>query len=56
MRTEAGAGGREESVVFMTAYVVSGFGQAHSAGYDLDAESLRMPRIGCAKRSTAIPT
>ena len=30
----------DQSVVFMTAYVVSGFGQAHSAGYDLDAESL----------------
>ncbi len=30
----------DESVVFMTAYVVSGFGQAHSAGYDLDAESM----------------
>ncbi len=30
----------DESVVFMTAYVVSGFGQAHSAGYDLDAQSL----------------
>jgi uncharacterized protein YfaS (alpha-2-macroglobulin family) len=30
----------DESVVFMTAYVVSGFGQAHSAGYDLDGESL----------------
>ena len=30
----------DESVVFMTAYVVSGFGQAHSAGYDLDADSL----------------
>src|SRR5260370_39944738 len=24
----------------MTAYVVSGFGQAHTAGYDLDANSL----------------
>ena len=30
----------DESVVFMTAYVVSGFGQAHTAGYDLDAESM----------------
>src|SRR5258708_12057430 len=30
----------DESVVFMTAYVVSGFGQAHSAGYDLDPDSL----------------
>ncbi len=30
----------DQSVVFMTAYVVSGFGQAHSAGYDLEAESL----------------
>src|SRR5260370_6518114 len=30
----------DQSVVFMTAYVVSGFGQAHSAGYDLDPESL----------------
>jgi hypothetical protein len=30
----------DESVVFMTAYVVSGFGQAYSAGYDLDTESL----------------
>ena len=30
----------DESVVFMTAYVVSGFGQAHAAGYDLDPDSL----------------
>ncbi len=30
----------DESVVFMTAYVVSGFGQAHTAGYDLDAASM----------------
>jgi uncharacterized protein YfaS (alpha-2-macroglobulin family) len=30
----------DESVVFMTAYVVSGFGQARTAGYDLDAQSL----------------
>jgi alpha-2-macroglobulin len=30
----------DESVVFMTAYVVSGFGQAHAAGYDYDPASL----------------
>src|SRR5260370_11950348 len=30
----------DESIVFMTAYVVSGFGQAHAAGYDLNPVSL----------------
>ena len=30
----------DESLVFMTAYVVSGFGQSHAAGYDVDASSL----------------
>lgn len=30
----------DESLVFMTAYVVSGFGQAHAAGYDVNANSL----------------
>ena len=30
----------DESQVFMTAYVVSGFAQAHSAGYDVEAGSL----------------
>ena len=29
------------SLVFMTAYVVSGFGQAHEAGYDFDPEALK---------------
>ena len=31
----------DESQVFMTAYVVSGFAQAHTAGYDIDASSLQ---------------
>jgi uncharacterized protein YfaS (alpha-2-macroglobulin family) len=30
----------DNSLVFMTAYVVSGYGQAHAAGYDVDADSL----------------
>jgi uncharacterized protein YfaS (alpha-2-macroglobulin family) len=30
----------DESQVFMTAYVVSGFAQAHGAGYDVEAASL----------------
>jgi len=30
----------DNSLVFMTAYVVSGFGQAHAAGYDVDSGSL----------------
>jgi uncharacterized protein YfaS (alpha-2-macroglobulin family) len=30
----------DDSLVFMTAYVVSGFGEAHAAGYDVDADSL----------------
>lgn len=30
----------DQSLVFMTAYVVSGFGQAHAAGYDFDPQSL----------------
>ncbi len=30
----------DESLVFMTAYVVSGFGQAHAAGYEVDPGSL----------------
>src|SRR5208282_3943127 len=30
----------DDSLVFMTAYVVSGFGQAHAAGYDVDSGSL----------------
>jgi len=31
----------DESQVFMTAYVVSGFAQARAAGYDVDAQSLQ---------------
>ncbi len=31
----------DESMVFMTAYVISGFAQANSAGYDVDTDSLR---------------
>ncbi len=30
----------DDSLVFMTAYVVSGYGQAHAAGYDVDSDSL----------------
>jgi uncharacterized protein YfaS (alpha-2-macroglobulin family) len=30
----------DQSLVFMTAYVVSGLGQARAAGYDVDADSL----------------
>jgi uncharacterized protein YfaS (alpha-2-macroglobulin family) len=30
----------DESLVFMTAYVVSGYGQAQAAGYEVDRESL----------------
>jgi len=30
----------DQSLVFMTAYVVSGLGQARAAGYDVDAEAL----------------
>src|SRR5258708_36193943 len=30
----------DESLVFMTAYVVRGFGQAHAAGYGVDRKSL----------------
>ena len=31
----------DESLVFMTAYVVSGFAQAHTAGYDFDPQNLK---------------
>jgi alpha-2-macroglobulin len=30
----------DNSLIFMTSYVVSGFGQAHAAGYDVDSDSL----------------
>ena len=31
----------DDSLVFMTAYVVAGFGQAHEAGYDYDGDALK---------------
>ncbi|MGB6200273.1 MAG: MG2 domain-containing protein [Candidatus Acidiferrales bacterium] len=31
----------DDSLVFMTAYVVSGYGQSHAAGYDVDSDSLQ---------------